>query len=78
MNLPIPRDEETGQVWDPTDGGTSAAAPQVAGICALLLQKDASLRPHAVKALLCTNASAIGAGTGAGIVDALAAWSSIP
>lgn len=32
--------------------GTSAAAPQLAGVCALLLQKDPSLTPSEVKSIL--------------------------
>ena len=32
--------------------GTSAAAPQVAGICALLLQAEPNLKPHEVKNIL--------------------------
>jgi subtilisin family serine protease len=69
--------------------GTSAAAPQVAGICALLLQKSPSLTPAQVKSLLrgsCTDVTAgssamgepAGPGpdpaTGAGLVHALNAW----
>jgi subtilisin family serine protease len=32
--------------------GTSAAAPQIAGVCALLLQRNPNLKPAALKALL--------------------------
>lgn len=72
--------------------GTSAAAPQLAGICALLLQKKPSLSPAQTKAVLRATAvdvragvSAMGeragpgedAATGAGLVDALKAWMSV-
>lgn len=66
--LPIPPgceiDRETSQPDDgqgdgttPSDGwgvfsGTSAAAPQLAGVCALLLQKNPGLTPSDVKAVL--------------------------
>ena len=48
----------------PNDGwgvfsGTSAAAPQIAGACALLLQRDASLNPFQVRDLLRNNARRI-------------------
>ncbi len=71
--------------------GTSAAAPQLAGVCALLLQKRPSLTPAQVKAILRASAidvtlgtSAMGepAGpgvdraTGSGLVSALRAWQS--
>jgi subtilisin family serine protease len=66
--LPIPAqseiDVETSQPDDgngdgttPSDGwgvfsGTSAAAPQLAGVCALLLEKNPSLKPADIKAIL--------------------------
>lgn len=67
--------------------GTSAAAPQVAGVCALVRQVRPDLSPAAVKALLCAGARDVTAGrsamgdparagadgaTGAGLVDAAA------
>lgn len=99
----IDRDMATGNPKDETkqdDGwaafsGTSAAAPQLAGICALLLQKNPNLSPAEVKAILrrttrdvvngkASPASNVGVAkkagpgadgaTGAGLVDALAAW----
>jgi subtilisin family serine protease len=69
--------------------GTSAAAPQVAGICALLLQKRPGLTPAQVKALLRASATDVTTGvsfmghaagpgpdmaTGTGLVNALQAW----
>ncbi len=65
--------------------GTSAACPQVAGICALLLEKDSSLSPAKVKEKLIKGARDVTAGqsrmgdpagpgpdaaTGAGLADA--------
>jgi subtilisin family serine protease len=76
--------------------GTSAAAPQIAAVCALLLQKNPLLTPAEVKALLTRTAIDVREGsanpasdpegvgikagpgvdgaTGAGLVDAFAAW----
>ncbi len=58
--------------------GTSMAAPHVAGMAALLLDKDSSLSPGAVKALIMNSTSPAAddyplARQGTGIVDALAA-----
>jgi serine protease AprX len=78
----------------PNDGwalfsGTSAASPQVAGIVALMLQKDPALTPAQVKAHLKDTATDVAAGnsamgdpagpgpdaaTGAGLVNAKWAW----
>lgn len=63
LALPIPpgceldRDGAAFDGTQPVDGwgvfsGTSAAAPQLAGICALLLQADPKLSPSEVKAIL--------------------------
>jgi subtilisin family serine protease len=91
--IPFPDKDET----TTSDGwgafsGTSAAAPQIAGICALLLQKRPTLTPAQIKAALrataidvTTGTSAMGepAGpgidnaTGSGLVDALSAWLSV-
>ena len=48
---------ESGSKLEKQDGwgafsGTSAATPMVAGVCALLKQASASLRPHEIKSLL--------------------------
>jgi subtilisin family serine protease len=79
--------------------GTSAAAPQLAGVCALLLEKDPTLSASDIKAVLRRTARDVltghsnpassdddtalkaGAGddgaTGAGLVDAYAAWQQV-
>lgn len=69
--------------------GTSAAAPQIAGVCALLLQKNPSLTPNQVKAILRATAVDVTVGTsamgesagpgtdnatGSGLVNALQGW----
>lgn len=104
--LPIPPDceiDSDNAAHDgtaPNDGwgvfsGTSAAAPQLAGLCALLLQKNPGLSPQDIKNVLrrtardVVNGAAsrgsnagtalrasrgIDGATGAGLVDAFAAW----
>jgi subtilisin family serine protease len=64
IELPVPAgsemDREQSQAGDgttPDDGwgvfsGTSAAAPQLAGVCALLVQKNPGLTPSDAKAIL--------------------------
>jgi subtilisin family serine protease len=91
--VPFPNQDETGTQdgWG-VFSGTSAAAPQVAGICALLLQKKPSLTPTEVKAILRATAVDVKVGTsamgetagpgvdnatGSGLVDALRAWQSV-
>ena len=53
-------------------GGTSMAAPVVAGAAALLLQARPGLNPDEVKALLTTGATAAGPGLGLGTADSFA------
>jgi hypothetical protein len=69
--------------------GTSAACPQVAGVCALLKQVQPGLSPQLAKAILRASARDVAVGasstgqpagpgqdgaTGAGLVDASAAY----
>lgn len=92
--LPVPPNSSLDAVWPATgaagDGwgifsGTSAACPQVAGICALMLEKDATLTPAVIKENLKKSARDVTAGvsaqgeaagvgpdnaTGAGLADA--------
>ncbi|HMR30051.1 MAG TPA: S8 family serine peptidase [Geminicoccaceae bacterium] len=102
--LPVPRGSELDRLADDTAGddgwgvfsGTSAAAPQLAGVCALLLEKNPGLSPADLRNVVAaasrdvvlgaanpaSNANAggmpadVGAdgATGAGLVDAFAAW----
>jgi subtilisin family serine protease len=73
--------------------GTSSATPQVAAVCALLLQKNPDLKPDDIKRILLDTATDITAGnafggkstrggfdraTGAGLVNAKAAWEAVP
>ena len=108
--LPVPPGEEMDKenalhdATKPNDGwavfsGTSAAAPQLAGVCALLLQKKKSLSASDLKAILRRTATDVTVGranpasdsagqgiaagpgqdgaTGAGLVNAFAAWKQI-
>jgi len=114
--LPIPAgceiDHETAAPNDPPgdgtavdDGwgvfsGTSAAAPQLAGVCALLIEKNPGLTPADIKAVLRRTSRDVLVGhanpsssddfqtpqkagpgddgaTGAGLVDAFAAWKQV-
>ncbi|MEE9377450.1 MAG: S8 family serine peptidase [Candidatus Lokiarchaeia archaeon] len=79
---------------DPDDGwavlsGTSAAAPQIAGVCALLKQTQPSLAPELIKKILCASARDVEEGesrmgdragigfdsaTGPGLIDAYKAF----
>jgi serine protease AprX len=66
-------------LWTNADG-TSMATPHVAGVAALMLQKNPALTPANVKGALMTTAVNIGATAnemGAGRVDALAAVDSV-
>jgi subtilisin family serine protease len=78
--------------WFVGEGGTSNAAPQVAGVIALLLQRNPSLTPAQVKDALLKSAKDIDKGTtstldtasagvdlatGFGLVNALGAWSRV-
>jgi subtilisin family serine protease len=105
--LPVPPGDDIDQEnaehdgTAPDDGwavfsGTSAAAPQLAGVVALLLEKNPGLSPSDIKQLLKRTARDVSTGhgnpasdpagvgmaasvgddgaTGAGIIDAFAAW----
>ena len=88
MLVPVP-ESGGGSSWTVLIGGTSAAAPQVAGVAALLLQKSPALTPQGVRAALFQGAADVKCGntdtgkqarpgpdpaTGHGFVNALAAW----
>src|SRR5262245_41327979 len=94
IRLPMPPDgdDEPGYWWLCTDGGTSCATPQVAGIAALLIQKKPTLTPHDVRGALIHNGTDVIHGytftgdqaddgpdcaTGGGLVNAVRAWSSV-
>lgn len=110
ISLPIPSGSEIDRENAAHDGttkadgwgvfsGTSAAAPQLAGVCALLLEKNRALTPSEVKAVLKRTARDVTTGhanpasdpkgrgvksgpgldgaTGAGLVDAFAAWQQV-
>ncbi len=87
---PQPNKDETttNDAWG-VISGTSAAAPQVAGLCALLLQKRTTLTPAQTKAILRATATDVTVGvsamgepagpgadraTGSGLVHGLRAW----
>jgi subtilisin family serine protease len=79
--------------WDLGDAATSGATPQVAGVVALLLQKDPALTPDQIRQTLISTAKDIKVGitatgdqaqpgmpddaTGGGLVDALEAWKQV-
>jgi subtilisin family serine protease len=60
LMLPVPVGCELDRLQDTTRGdvgwgvfsGTSAAAPQLAGVCALLLSKNSGLSPSDIKSVL--------------------------
>ena len=79
--------------WELRAGGTSLATCQVAGIVALLLQKRSTLTPQEIRDYLMDTADDVSSGTtatgdtavagndlatGAGLVNALDAWNSVP
>jgi subtilisin family serine protease len=79
------------EAWD-LSWGTSFAAPQIAGIAALLLQKNPDLTPADIRHYLCSTAVDVQKGaaaggttagrgrdpaTGDGLVHALEAWQSV-
>ena len=89
MLLPIPGRSPS---WRSMSGGTSCAAPQVAGVAALLLQKNPGLTPDAIRTAILTTATDVKAGatatkdtaapgpdraTGAGLVNASRAWRNV-
>jgi subtilisin family serine protease len=63
MMLPVPGNPS----WLAAAGGTSCAAPQVAGIAALLLQKAPGLAPDDIKTALCKAANATDVTEGASV-----------
>jgi subtilisin family serine protease len=79
----LPIADSTGSPDWALEGFTSCATPQVAGVCALLLQKQPSLTPQSVRSLLVEfagpvrTAGVVDAKAGAGLVDAFASWSAL-
>jgi len=62
-----PEGSHPGDGTAPNDGwgvfsGTSAAAPQLAGVCALLLEKDPKLKPSDIKSILRRSARSVTTG----------------
>jgi subtilisin family serine protease len=93
MMLPVP-ESPTGTPfgWHVGEGATSCATPQVAGVAALLIQKNPALSPQDVRDALVDHASDIYAGTsasgdqavmgpddatGGGLVNALDSWNNV-
>lgn len=67
--LPVPPGSELDNGSKNKDGwgifsGTSAAAPQIAGLCALLLERDPTLKPKDIKSILRRSAHPVTAGHG--------------
>jgi hypothetical protein len=93
IHMPIPQTEPGKKnPWECTDGGTSTAAPQVAAIATLLIQKQPSLTPAGVRTVLASQGTDVKKGksftgdcaddgpdlaTGGGLVNALKAWLSV-
>ena len=90
--MPVPLSVEP-DGWASMSGATSFATGQVAGVAALLLQKNPTLTPEEVRHCITSTATDVKKGesaaphrarkgrdraTGFGLVNALAAWSSIP
>lgn len=90
--VPLPPDYYP-DAWDALAGATSFATCQVAGIVALLVQKDPTLTPEEIRDRLTDTAMDVTAGTtatshvakkgrdlatGFGLVNALEAWNSVP
>jgi hypothetical protein len=90
--LPTTLNKGTDFGWELTLG-TSFATPQVAGIAALLIQKNPTLTPQGIRDILCRTARDICGGrsasndpavrghdraTGAGLVNAHRAWLAVP
>ena len=80
IRFPIPkgcdidRDMAPADRTKPNDGwgvfsGTSAAAPQIAGLCALLLQKNPGLSPQEIKAVLRRSARDVSTGRASAASD---------
>jgi subtilisin family serine protease len=78
--LPVPPGAKIDKVASPLDGttnddawavfsGTSASAPQLAGVCALLLSKNPSLTPSDIKAILKRTARAVRQGRASKLSD---------
>lgn len=78
--LPVPPGARIDKVASPLDGttdddawavfsGTSAAAPQLAGVCALLLSKNPSLTPSDIKAILKRTARSVRKGRASKLSD---------
>jgi serine protease AprX len=92
MLLPTMLKGGTEAGWKVTTG-TSFASPQVAGIAALMIQKNPALTPQGIRDILCSTATDIRSGqsasqdhaikgrdraTGDGLVNAHRAWSAVP
>jgi subtilisin family serine protease len=92
MDIIVPMVDGLGNPTWVVLGYTSSATPQVAGVCALLLQKRPSLTPQLIRSVLVetaqdishgTSANGVTAGSGAdlatggGLVDAQKAWGGV-
>lgn len=80
IRLPIPKGSKVDREMALVDGtassdswgvfsGTSAAAPQIAGLCALLLQKNPGITPQEVKAILRRSSRDVSAGRASAASD---------